>query len=80
MTVRGASGKVAKVQSAGRLTFEFGHYRMPVPGLTAVPLTKMSHDSPRMTGIFGVGTLVNFRIQVDYRDGLINLEYIGPKY
>jgi hypothetical protein len=40
----------------------------------------MSHDSPRMTGIFGVGTLVNFRIQVDYRDGLINLEYIGPKY
>jgi hypothetical protein len=79
MTVRGASGKVAKVQSAEHLTFEFGHYRMPVSGVMAIPLTKVSHDTPRMTGIFGAATLVNFRTQIDYRDGLINLEYIGPK-
>ncbi len=80
VTVHGLSGKVAKVQSAANLTFEFGHYRMPVSGILAIPLTKTSHDSPRMTGIFGAATLVNFRMQIDYRDGLIHLEYIGPKY
>jgi hypothetical protein len=80
VTVKGVSGKVNKVQSSGLLTFEFGHYRQRVPGVLAVPLTKVAHDSPRFTGIFGITTLSSFRVQIDYRDGLINLEYVGPKY
>lgn len=80
VTVKGLSGKVNKVQSSGFLTFEFGHYRQKVPGVLAVPLTKTARDSPQVTGIFGVTTLSNFRVQINYRDGLINLEYVGPKY
>jgi predicted aspartyl protease len=77
--MKGISGKVQKVESAGGLTLGFAHYRQPVPGLLAVPLSRVSRDSPRITGIFGVPTLALFRLQIDYRDGLINLDYVGPK-
>ena len=80
VTVRGISGKVNKVQSSGLLTFEFGHYWQRVPGVLAVPLTKVARDTPRITGIFGINLLLNFRVRIDYRDGLIDLEYVGPKY
>jgi predicted aspartyl protease len=80
VNVKGLSGKVKNVQSTGLLTFEFGHYRQKVPAVLAVPLTKIAQDSPRLTGIFGITTLMNFRMQINYRDGLIDLEYIGPKY
>jgi|SRR5579871_2861417 len=33
----------------------------------------------RMTGIFGITTLAGFRVQIYYRDGLINLVYNGQK-
>ena len=78
--MKGVSGKVDKVQSAGRLLFEFAHYRQPVPGMLAIPLGRISHDSPQITGFFGATSLIDFRMQIDYRDGLMNLEYIGPKY
>ncbi len=42
VTVKGVSGKVNNVQSSGRLTFEFSHYRQRVPGVLAVPLTKFA--------------------------------------
>jgi predicted aspartyl protease len=80
VNVKGVSGKVKKVESAGQLTFEFGHYRQPVPGMLAIPLAAVSRDSPQITGIFGITTLASFRLQINYRDGLINLEYTGPKY
>jgi hypothetical protein len=78
-TMKGVSGKVRKVESAGQLTFEFARYRQPVPGVLAIPLTRVTHNSPRIAGIFGVTTLISFRMQIDYRDGLINLDYVGPK-
>jgi len=77
--MRGASGKVRSVQSTTQLTFEFGHYRQPVPEMLAIPLEKNEPNSPRMTGIFGITTLAEFRVQIDYRDGLINLVYNGQK-
>jgi predicted aspartyl protease len=80
ITMKGVSGKVQKVESAGQLIFEFGHYRQPVPGVLAIPLSRIARDSPRITGLFGVSTLTMFRLQIDYRDGLINLDYVGPKY
>jgi predicted aspartyl protease len=79
VTVKGVSGKVGKVQSSGFLTFEFCHYRQGVPGMLSVPLTKVARDSPQFIGIFGVTTLALFKVHIDYRDGLINLEYVGPK-
>lgn len=78
--VKGVSGKVSKVQSSGFLTFEFCHYRQGVPGMLSIPLTKVARDTPQFTGIFGITTLVNFKVQIDYRDGLISLEYVGLKY
>ena len=80
VTVTGISGKVNKVQSSGFLTLAFGHYRQGVPGILAVPLTKVTDDSPRFTAILGITTLSDFRVQINYRDSLINLEYVGPKY
>jgi predicted aspartyl protease len=77
--LRGVSGKAADVEGTTQLTFEFGHYRQPVPRMLATPLQRMDAESPRMTGIFGITTLSSFRIQIDYRDGLINLEYNGQK-
>jgi hypothetical protein len=80
VTVTGISGKVNKVQSSGFLTLGFGHYRQGVPGILAVPLTRVARDSPRITGLLGITTLLNFRMRIDYRDSLIDLEYVGPKY
>ena len=80
VTVKGVSGKVNEVQSSGLLTLEFGHYRQKVPGVLAVPPTKTARDSPQVTGIFGVTTQSNFHVQINDRDGVINLEYVGPKY
>ena len=78
--MKGLSGKVDKVQSADAVKLEFGHYRQPYRDVLAIPLRKVNRDNPQMTGILGVPTLVQFRMQIDYRDGLINLEYIGPKW
>jgi len=78
--MKGLSGKVDKVQSADAVKLEFGHYRQPYRDVLAIPLRKVNRDNPQMTGILGVPTLVQFRMQIDYRDGLVNLEYIGPKW
>lgn len=80
VTMKGVSGKVKKVQTADAVKLEFGHYRQPYRDVLSIPLRKVSRDNPQMTGILGVPTLVQFRMQIDYRDGLINLEYIGPKW
>lgn len=78
--MKGLSGKVDKVQTADAVKLEFGHYRQPYRDVLSIPLTKFNEDGPQMTGILGVPTLIQFRIQLDYRDGLINLIYIGPKW
>jgi predicted aspartyl protease len=78
--MKGISGKVDKVQTADAVKLEFGHYRQLYRNVLSIPLMKMNRDSPQMTGILGVPTLVQFRMQIDYRDGLINFEYVGPKW
>jgi predicted aspartyl protease len=78
--MKGLSGKVDKVQTADAVKLEFGHYRQPYRDVLSIPLTKFNEDGPQMTGILGVPTLIQFRMQIDYRDGLINLIYIGPKW
>jgi len=80
MKMKGVSGKVDQVQSAAAVKLEFGHYRQPYRDVLSIPLTKVNRDGPQMTGILGIPTLVQFRMQINYRDGLINFDYIGPKY
>jgi hypothetical protein len=53
VSVKGVSGKVNTVQSSGLLTFEFGHYRQRVPGVLAVPLTKLERDSRGLPAFSG---------------------------
>jgi len=79
MKMKGVSGNVDKVQTADAVKLEFGHYRQPYRDVLSIPLTKVNEDGPQMTGIMGVPTLIQFRMQIDYRDGLINLIYIGQK-
>ena len=78
--MRGPSGKVDKVQSADAFKLEFGHFRQPYRDVLSIPLKKVSRGRPQMTGILGVPTLVQFRWRIDYRDGLVDMEYIGPKW
>jgi predicted aspartyl protease len=77
--MKGLSGKVDNVKSADFVTLQFSSYRQPFHDVLAIPLAKTSLDSPQMTGVLGIPTLSQFRIQIDYRDGLINFDYAGQR-
>jgi predicted aspartyl protease len=78
--MKGFSGQVNKVESAHRLIYEFGHYRQIYDNVLAASFNQKSSEAPHFIGVFGVPTLMNFIIRIDYRDGMMDLEYNGPKY
>lgn len=76
-TVRGVSGKVQNVYAADKAELEFGHFRQSNLGLTAFDLNNISHHQEvRMSGILGMPVLVLFRLDLDYRNGLVKFDYI----
>ncbi len=81
MRVRGLSGEVNKVFVADKATLEFAHLLQPTEGVMVLDLKHLSDDiGTEVSGIVGFTTLRFLDIKLDYRDGLVFMEYKGPKW
>jgi tetratricopeptide (TPR) repeat protein len=77
MRVRGISGTVKNVYETGGATLQFGSFRQHYTGVTAFNLnTQAGHIPYRMAGILGLPVLQYFRLSIDYRNALVNFDYI----
>ena len=77
MHVRGVSGRVKEVFEADKAELQFGHFRQNNMGLTALNLNNSGdrHAEVRLSGILGLNVLAMFRLDLDYRNGLVKLDY-----
>ena len=78
--VRGLNGEVNKVYNADKATLTFGHLRQPTEGILILDLKAISDDiGTEVGGMIGFNTLRFLDVKVDYRDGLVSMDYRGPK-
>lgn len=81
MHVRGISGEVKKVYVADKATLTFARLRQPTEDVMVLDLKNLSdHTGTEVSGIIGFTTLRFLNIDIDYRDGLVFMEYAGPKW
>lgn len=81
MRVMGISGEVDKVYVADEATLVFGHLRQPTQDALVLNLKHLSDEMGfEVSGILGFTTLRFLNINIDYRDGLVSMEYQGPKW
>lgn len=77
MHVRGLSGTTRDVFEADKAVLRFSHFRQQNLGLTSINLNNTpEHQEVRMDGILGFQILPLFRLTIDYRNGLVNFDYI----
>lgn len=77
MQVRGVSGTVKNVFEADKAELQFGHFRQRNLGLIAFDLNNSpEHQEFRMAGVLGLPILSMFRLTLDYRNGLVNFDYV----
>ena len=82
MHASGVSGSVAKVFEADKAELQFARFRQRNVGLTSFDLNGSSPvpDLVRTSGILGMPVLSMFRLTIDYRNGLVNFDYIGGSH
>ncbi|MDQ2841223.1 MAG: aspartyl protease family protein [Acidobacteriota bacterium] len=75
--VQGLSGEVKQVYEADRARLQFGHFMQDNVGLTTYNLNNSpEHEDVRMAGILGIPVLSMFRLTIDYRNDLVNFDYV----
>ena len=78
LKVKGLSGEVNKVYTTDELTLEFGHLRQK-KALVAIDMSRLSrHIGTEVSGTLGFAMLGLLRVRLDYRDALVDFEYIDP--
>lgn len=81
LLLRGVSGKVKTVSEADKADLEFGRFRQSNSELTAFELNSHAGSGGvRMSGILGFQILMFFRLSIDYRNGLINFDYVPDHF
>jgi tetratricopeptide (TPR) repeat protein len=76
-TVKGLSGKVDRVYETGTVVLEFGALRQKNEDMTAFDLSNISRDvGTEVSGTLGFAMLNLLKIKLDYRDALVNFEYV----
>ena len=77
LRVKGISGSVKDVYDADKANLQFGRFKQENQGLPAFNLNNApEHRDVRMSGILGINVLSMFRLTIDYRNGLVNFDYI----
>jgi Aspartyl protease len=77
MRVKGLSGEVNKVYEANTVVLEFGALRQRNEDMTAFDLSNISRDvGTEVSGTLGFAMLNLLKIKLDYRDALVNFEYV----
>jgi tetratricopeptide (TPR) repeat protein len=75
--VKGLSGEVAKVYEAKTVVLEFGALRQKNEEMVAFDLSHISRDvGTEVSGTLGFPMLNLLKIKLDYRDALVNFEYV----
>lgn len=78
--IRGIQGAVDKVYEAGSFTLQFTNLRLNSPSMTAIDLTRLSHDTGvEISGLIGAPALFQVVMHIDYRDNLVSFDYTPPK-
>jgi tetratricopeptide (TPR) repeat protein len=81
LSVRGVSGAVSKVYVADEATLVFAGLRQPTKDVVVFDLKRLSDDVGfEVSGIVGFTTLRFLDVKIDYRDGLVHMEYKGPQW
>ena len=81
MADEGLNGEVNKVYNASKATLTFARLRQPTEGVLVLNLKDLSdHVGTEVGGILGFTTLRFLDIKVDYRDGLVWMDYQPPKW
>jgi tetratricopeptide (TPR) repeat protein len=76
MRVDGLNGAVKQVYSAEKATLTFGHYRQTNQGMVTFDLSAVSRQmGTEVSGFLGFAMLRQLELKLDYRDGLVDLEY-----
>jgi tetratricopeptide (TPR) repeat protein len=76
--VKGVNGQVKQVYSA-KAVLRFGHLQVPNMEIVTFDLSSLSrHIGTEVSGLLGFGMLRILEVKLDYRDGLVDLEY-DPK-
>ncbi|MCU1302930.1 MAG: hypothetical protein JWQ87_3214 [Candidatus Sulfotelmatobacter sp.] len=77
--VHGVNGEVDKVYSSEKATLRFGHLRQANLGIITFDLSAISrHTGTEVSGFLGFAMLKQLEIELDYRDGLVDIKY-DPK-
>ena len=77
--VRGMNGEVKKVFVADSVTLDFGHLRQTVPDMIAFDMSRISRQAgTEVSGTLGMVMLNLLHIRLDYRDALVDFQYV-PK-
>jgi hypothetical protein len=72
--MKGVSGTV-KVLSGDKAVLQFARMRVRSDDIPAVPLDSLSNaEGTELSGLIGIRTLVQTKMTIDYRDGLVNLK------
>jgi hypothetical protein len=77
LQIKGVSGNVKEVFEADKAVLRFSRFRQQNLGLTSFNLNNApEHQEVRMDGILGFQILPLFRLTLDYRNGLVNFDYV----
>jgi tetratricopeptide (TPR) repeat protein/predicted aspartyl protease len=74
-TIKGVSGKVENVLTGKKAILQFAKMRIESHDLPVFAFDKVSaSEGTEIAGFIGIRTLVQMKMTIDYRDGLLNLE------
>jgi len=75
--VKGVQGQVKNVYETDEITLEFSHLRQRMEDMVAFDLTNISrHVGTEISGTLGFAMLNLLKVRVDYRDALVDFQYI----
>lgn len=76
VTVKGISGKVAKVYSSDKITFRFANLSQEVDDVVTFDTSSIGRNlGLEVAGLIGATTLSQVTMHIDYRDGLVKFDY-----
>ena len=78
--IEGMSGNVNKVYSTAEATLRFGHLRQQNKNIVTLDLSDINrNEGVEISGFLGFDLLKMLEVKLDYRDGLVDFEYV-PKH
>ncbi len=73
-TMKGVSGRVNKVLTGQKAIFQIANMRLESHDLPVFDTNISDAEGTEISGFIGIRTLVQMKMTIDYRDGLVNLQ------